>query len=327
MVRKAERTESTPARLRLGISTCLLGEEVRHDGGHKRDLFLLNGLGPYVEWVPVCPELEMGMGVPRDALRLVGDPEGPRLITIKTGIDHTAAMNRWAKERLGPLTEERLDGYVFKSKSPSCGVYRVRVYGKGGMPIRKGRGLFAAALMRLFPLLPIEEEGRLHDAALRENFIDRLYAYHRFRQVMEEEPKPRALVAFHTSHKLTVMSHDPRSSAELGRLVASAGKRKIPRLLKDYGALLMATLAKLATRRKHTNVLQHLMGYLKKDLDADDKSELVELLEDYRLGRVPLIVPITLLKHHIRRHEVPDWVHRQVYLNPYPEELMLRNQL
>ena len=313
--------------IRLGVSTCLLGEEVRYDGGHKLDQFLVNTLGRFVEWVSVCPEFEIGLGVPRESLRLVGDPEAPRLIAPKSGQDHTERMQTWARERLEELASVKLHGFIFKKDSPSSGLFRVRVYDQNGMPQRVGTGIFPREVMKRFPLLPLEEEGRLNDMPLRENFIERIFAYYRWMRLLEEDPTPGGLVRFHTAHKLTLMAHSPSHYQEMGRLVAQAGSLPWEELVETYGRLLMEGLGVLGTSGKHTNVLQHLMGFLKDALSREDKAELLGLIEDYRQGLVPLIVPLTLLQHHLRRHPVPDWVHQQVYLNPYPKELMLRNHV
>lgn len=313
--------------IRLGISTCLLGENVRFDGGHKQDLFLLKTLGRYVEWVPVCPEVEIGLGTPRESLRLIGGPEAPRLVAPKSGSDHTKTMQRWARDRLEELAGLNLHAYVLKKDSPSCGLFRVRVYGDKGMPVRTGQGIFARELVNRLPLLPVEEEGRLHDMRLRENFIERIFAYYRWTQVLDKNATPAGLVRFHTAHKLTVMAHSPRHQQEMGRLVAQAGSRSRDKIIATYGHLLMEALQVLGTPKKHANVLHHLMGYLKKALSSPDKNELLRLIDEYRRGLVPLVVPLTLFQHYFRRHPVPDWVHQQVYLNPYPKELMLRNHV
>lgn len=313
--------------IRLGVSTCLLGEKVRYDGGHKLDRFLVNTLGHYVEWVPVCPEVEIGLPTPRETLRLVGDPEAPRLVAPQSGQDHTERMQAWARDRLEQLAEVRLHGFVFKKNSPSSGLFRVKVYDEKGMPDRVGTGIFPREVMKRFPLLPLEEEGRLHDMHLRENFIDRVFAYYRWTRLLEENPTPGGLVQFHTAHKLTLMAHSPSHYQEMGRLVAQAGTLPWEELVETYGHSLMEGLKVMTTPGKHANVLQHLMGFLKDKLAGEDKAELLNLIEDYRKGLVPLIVPLTLLKHHLSRHSVPDWVHQQVYLHPYPKELMLRNHV
>ncbi len=313
--------------IRLGVSTCLMGENVRYDGGHKRDPFLIETLGQFVEWVPVCPEVEIGLPIPREAMHLQGDPDAPRLVTIRTGKDYTERMRTWARERLDELAEANLHGFVFKSRSPSSGLYRVKVYDQHGMPSRVGTGIFPSEVMRRFPLLPLEEDGRLHDMGLRENFIERLFVYYRWTCMLQERPAPGGLVAFHTAHKLTMMAHSPQHYQKMGRLVADAGTLPWPELRSRYGQLLMEGLEVMATTGRHVNVLQHLMGFLKEFLSKDDKAELLGLISDYQDGLVPLIVPLTLLKHHLSRYPVAHWVHQQVYLKPYPKELMLRNHV
>jgi uncharacterized protein YbgA (DUF1722 family)/uncharacterized protein YbbK (DUF523 family) len=312
-------------KVRLGVSACLLGEAVRYDGGHKRDAFLTETLGPFVEWVPVCPEVELGLGVPRDTLRLVGDARAPRLVVERTGDDLTAAMQRLAAARLEELAARPLDGYVLKRASPSCGLLRVRVYGRGGTPGAVGRGLFAAALVERFPALPVEEEGRLNDAALRENFIERIFAMARWRRFVAQRPRARDLVAFHAAQKLAVLAHSPAHYTRLGRLVARAGALTAA-LLDDYARLLMEALAVRATRARHVNVLQHLMGFFKTELDGDDRGELAAIIQEYRRGLLPLVVPITLVRHHARRLGL-GYLLQQVYLSPHPKELMLRNHV
>ena len=313
--------------IRLGVSRCLLGEKVRYDGGHKLDPFLVNTLGRYVEWVPVCPEVEIGLPIPRQSLRLVGDPQAPRLVAEKSGQDYTERMQTWARERLEQLAAVKLDGFVFKKNSPSSGLFRVRVYDQHGIPTRVGTGIFPREVMNRFPLLPLEEEGRLHDVRLRENFIERFFVYHRWRCLLEENPTPGGLVQFHTAHKLTMLAHSPSHYEQMGRLVAQAGALPWAEIADTYGHLLMEGLQRLGTPGKHANVIQHLMGFLKDSLASEDKAELLGLIKDYRQELVPLIVPLTLLQHHLRRHAVPDWVHQQVYLHPYPSELMLRNHV
>jgi uncharacterized protein YbgA (DUF1722 family)/uncharacterized protein YbbK (DUF523 family) len=300
---------------------------VRYDGGHKLDHFLVDILGRYVEWVPVCPEVEIGLPIPRESMRLVGDPEDPRFVAPRSGTDYTDRMKAWARERVEQLAALDLCGFVFKKDSPSSGLFRVKVYNEHGMAERTGTGLFAREVRRRFPLLPLEEEGRLNDMALRESFIERIFAYYRWTEMLKNDPTPGGLVRFHTAHKLTLMAHSIKHYQELGRLVARAGTIPWEELSATYGKLFMDGLALLGTRRKHVNVLQHLMGYLKKELSSDDKQELLGLIEDYRQELVPLIVPLTLLQHHLRRYPVPEWVHQQVYLHPYPKELMLRNHV
>jgi len=313
--------------IRVGVSSCLLGEEVRYDGGHKLDRYLVNTLGRFFEWVPVCPEVEMGLPTPRESMRLIGEPEAPRLIAPKSGTDYTEQMQAWARQRVEQLAEIKLHGFIFKKDSPSSGLFRVRVYNEHGMPQKVGTGMFPREVMKRFPLLPLEEEGRLNDMPLRENFIERVFAYYRWTELLENEPTPGGLVRFHTAHKLTLMAHSPVHYQEMGRLVAQAGSLPWDELSDTYGRQLMEGLQVLGKPGKHVNVMQHLMSFLKTHLSGEDKAELLALMEDYRQGLVPPIVPLTLLKHHLNRHPVPDWVHQQVYLNPYPKELMLRNHV
>ncbi len=317
--------EST-TRLRVGISACLLGQEVRFDGGHKRDRYITDTLGQFFEWVAVCPEVEMGLSTPRETLRLVGDAAAPRLVFAKTGEDQTAPMQTWTKVRLDALAKMHLSGYILKSDSPSCGMERVRVYRASGIPGKDGVGIFARALMERFPLLPVEEEGRLHDLPLRENFVERVFSYRRWRELIAGGLSRGKLVAFHTTHKLLLMAHSPKHYAELGRLVANAKAMSSRELEACYGELFMAALKVKATAKKQTNVMHHILGYFKRDLVAKDKAELVAVITDYHRGLVPLIVPLTLLKHHLARSPVP-YLQDQIYLNPHPKELMLRNHV
>jgi uncharacterized protein YbgA (DUF1722 family)/uncharacterized protein YbbK (DUF523 family) len=311
--------------LRIGISACLLGDEVRFDGGHKRDRFLTDTLGPFVEWVKVCPEVEMGLGTPRETLRLVAADGTLRLITTRTGIDHTDAMNAWSAERVGELADEQLSGYVLKKDSPSCGMARVKVYGLP-MPERSGRGLFATTLMERFPNLPVEEEGRLSDPRLRENFIERVFAYRRLRDIFAGPWTTGNLIRFHTAHKMSLLSHSTTAYQALGRLVAGARGQKPSALREAYESLFMSTMAKIATPARHTNVLQHMAGHLKRLIDADSKRELQGAIDEYRRGLVPLVVPLTLLRHYVRLHQVA-YLAGQTYLEAHPRELMLRNHV
>jgi uncharacterized protein YbgA (DUF1722 family)/uncharacterized protein YbbK (DUF523 family) len=312
-------------RLRIGISSCLLGDEVRFDGGHKRDAFLTQVLAPYVEWVRVCPEVEVGMGVPRETLRLVRVDGDTRMITTRTGIDHTDAMRAYAARRTGALAKLDLRGYVLKKDSPSCGMERVKVYG-GGAPTRTGVGTFAEILKARFPVLPIEEEGRLTDPVLRENFIERVFAYDRLRELFDGRWTRASLIAFHTAHKMALLAHSTTAYQALGRLVAAAPDMPRAELQREYEQQFMRTLSTPATPKRHTNVLMHMAGHLKTKLDPASKGELAGCIDDYRRGLVPLIVPLTLLRHHVRSHAV-GYLAGQTYLEPHPRELMLRNHV
>lgn len=313
-------------RIRLGISSCLLGNKVRYDGGHTLDHFLVDTLGNYVDWVPVCPEVECGMPVPREAMRLVGDPANPRLVTIRSNKDHTTRMLRWAKKKVRELDAEDLCGFVFKSRSPSSGMRGVKIYTEDGIPGATGSGLFAKAFMEAFPLLPVEDEGRLHDPGLRENFIERIFVFQRWREYVTEDGSPGGLVAFHTEHKYLIMAHSLKHYSLLGRMVATAKRSRRSELLTGYFMALMEGLQVPATAKKNANVLLHMAGYFKDDLSADEKKELLGVITDYRGGLVPLIVPITLLRHYVRKYR-EEYLEQQHYLNPHPQELMLRNHV
>jgi uncharacterized protein YbgA (DUF1722 family)/uncharacterized protein YbbK (DUF523 family) len=318
--------EMTPALLRLGISRCLLGDEVRFDGGHKKDNFLTEVLGRHVEWVPVCPEVEAGLGTPREAMRLMGDRQHPRLVTIKSGRDHTGAVASMTAHRVQELEELGLSGYVFKKDSPSCGMERVRIYNEHGLSVRNGVGLFARAFIEQFPLIPVEEEGRLCEPALRENFIERVFCYRRWQDLVQSGMTRQALVQFHTIHKYLLLAHHPQQYQALGRLVGQAHQHRPKELAHRYGELFMKALAVKATVRKHVNVLQHILGYFKHRLGAQEKTELLGVIGDYHHRLTPLVVPLTLIKHYVQIFDV-GYVRDQVYLNPHPKELMLRNHV
>lgn len=309
--------------LKLGISTCLLGENVRWNGGHKLDRYLKDTLGQFVKFVPVCPEVEAGFGVPRESLRLVGDPEAPRLVTFKTKEDKTETMLKWARERVKALEAEDLCGFIFKSGSPSSGMTRVKVYNDKGMPHKKGVGLFAREFMARFPLIPVEDDGRLHDPAIRENFIERVFALRRWRRMLSEKRTLGGLVDFHGCHKLLILSHSPKHAKDLGKMVGHGKNRPVKDLFQEYESGLMAALRLKSTIRKNMNVLQHIMGYFKKQITGDEKQELLEIFDQYYNGLVPLIVPLTLVNHYVRKYDQP-YLKQQTYLNPHPAELKLR---
>lgn len=312
-------------RLSIGVSSCLLGQEVRYDGAHKRDRYLTDVLGDYCEFVPICPEVGIGMGIPRPPIRLVERDGALRVLGVREpDVDVTDDLAAYVGKVADKIAE--LDGYVFKRASPTCGVWRVKVYGEGGMPSPTGRGAFAAGVLERWPNLPVEEEGRLNDPVLRENFIERIFVYRRWRALRGAGMTAGALVDFHTNHKLVVMAHNQAAYRRMGQLVAQAGQDGLPARVEAYEAELMSALTRRATRRSHTNVMQHLAGYLKRALDAGDKAELHSVIGDYHQGLVPLVVPLTLFRHHFRRHPHP-FVERQVYLRPHPAELMLRNHV
>lgn len=313
-----------PEKIRIGISSCLLGAMVRYDGGHQLDRYLRDTLGAYFEYVPVCPEVELGLPTPRDTLRLVEQDDGPHLVFSRSGEDLTDRMQAWAARRVAELEQDNLCGFIFKAKSPSSGMERVKIYDRNGVPAKQGVGVFARTFMTHFPLLPVEEDGRLHDIHLRENFIECVFTLKRWRDLLAEGLTPAGLVKFHTGHKLLLLSHSPELYRELGKLVAQAGKRPVDELAGAYQVLLMKALRLHATVRKQVNVLHHLLGYFKRQLSADEKQEALELIEHYRAGHVPLLAPLTLINHYVRKYREP-YLAGQVYLHPHPVELQLRN--
>jgi uncharacterized protein YbgA (DUF1722 family)/uncharacterized protein YbbK (DUF523 family) len=313
-------------KIRLGVSSCLLGEKVRFDGGHKLDRFLTETLGRFVEFVPVCPEVEMGLPTPRETLRLVGEPEAQRLVFSKSGEDITEAMTAWAQARVTELEKEDLCGFVFKSKSPSSGMERVKLYDRNGVPNKQGVGLFAQAFMAHLPLLPVEEDGRLHDPRLRENFIESIFVMKRWRDALTGGMTRGKLVDFHTRHKLLMLSHSTDIYRQMGKLVAGTDQLADRELFECYLALLVKGLRLRTTVPKHVNVLQHVLGYFKKMLSADEKQEVLSIIGSYRARQLPLIVPITLLNHFVRKYD-QTYLKQQVYLNPHPAELQLRNHV
>jgi uncharacterized protein YbgA (DUF1722 family)/uncharacterized protein YbbK (DUF523 family) len=313
-------------KISLGVSACLLGQAVRYDGGHKRDTFISGTLAEYMEYLPICPEMAIGLGVPRPPIRLVGDPLRPRARGIQDPtLDVTERLEQFAERTMPTLAH--ISGYLLKKDSPSCGMERVKVYGEsGGTPVRKASGIFARVLQQHWPLLPIEEEGRLNDAVLRENFINRVFIFHSWQQLTAQRLTAKALLDFHTQHKYLAMAHSQAAYQRLGRLLSNLSKTDLEALGTAYITELMGTLKRRVTRQRHANVLQHLMGYLKKRIDGGDKAELLAHIAAYRRGEIPLIVPITMLKHYLRRH--PDaYLQQQSYLSPHPEKLGLRNAL
>ncbi len=313
-------------RIKLGISACLLGENVRYDGGHKLDWYLTDTLGQYVEYLPVCPEVEFGLGVPREPMHLGGEPDTPRLVTVRTKRDVTARMIHWARKRVIDLGKENLWGFIFKSSSPSCGMERVKVYSEREMPVKKGVGIFARILISHFPLLPVEDEAGLHDPKLRENFIERIFTLKRWREVLERKKSRGDIVDFHTRHKFLILSRSPRHYQTMGRLAAKAKDLSLKELYQEYQALLMESLNLRTSPKKNANVLQHLMGYFKDELSCDEKRELTGTIDLLRKGHLPLIVPITLIKHYASKYGQP-YLKQQVYLNPHPLALQLRNHV
>ncbi|MEZ5064281.1 MAG: DUF523 and DUF1722 domain-containing protein [bacterium] len=321
-------TQGDPSEeIRVGISACLLGDPVRFDGGHKRDRFLEGTLSEFFRFIRVCPEVDIGLGVPRESLRLVrmkGDH--PRLLATKSGTDHTTTMEEYARAKVDELRKLDLSGYLLKRSSPSCGMERVKVYDDHGAPARDGVGVFARVLKERWPELPVEEEGRLHDPRLRENFIERVFGFHRVTTFFAGDWNLGGLVRFHTAEKYLLLSHEPEGYSELGRLVANAKGRDPEEIAAEYRARYLAALAVPATPNKHINVLQHMLGYLRDVATPEARAELHGAVEDYRQGYVPLVVPVTLLQHYVRIHGI-EYLRGQRYLEPHPKELMIRNHV
>lgn len=309
----------------IGISACLLGQPVRYNGNDKRDDFIVDKLGKYFDWLSVCPEVEMGLGVPRESMRLISRRGEIALVTTK-GLDHTSGMREYARKKVRTLARANLRGFLLKKNSPSCGMEKVKVYDENGSPFNSGEGLFAAELKANFPNLPIEEEGRLANPKFRENWIERVFAYDRLQAFWRTPWRTGGLVDFHTRHKLTLLAHSPEDYRRLGRLVAGAKGRDREKLRAEYESEFMGAMKKIATPGKHANVLYHVIGWFKKTVDASDRRELQGHIEDYQAGSVPLVVPLTMIIHYIRRHKI-DYLLEQSYLDPHPKELALRSQI
>jgi len=315
-----------PSRPRIGVSSCLLGNTVRFDGGHKRQAFLMDELAAYVDWVPVCPEVEVGLGVPRETLRLLEGPAGDaRLVGNVSGTDLTERMNRWAEERVTALAALNLNGYILKKDSPSCGIERVRIYSPtpGSQPKRSGAGLFANVLRQRLPALPLTEEGWLLDAGRRESFLSRLFTHHRLQHALADNAR-QSVVQAHSAHKFLYMAHSPRGQHALGRIVARLKDLSPTEMVPTYVAGAMDLLAHVATRGKHANVLQHILGFFKDVLSPPEKTEILALIDEFREGMHTLAVPLSLLVHHLRRHELGGWLAEQVYFEPFPKQLGFR---
>jgi len=315
--------------IRIGVSSCLLGDRVRYDGGHKQDHFLTDVMGPQVEWVPVCPEFEMGLGVPREPIQLERKKGEMRLVSIETHADHTQTMRRWAKQRLRELSRENLSGYILKSRSPSCGMERVQIHEPNGARAGIGRGLYAKALIERFENLPIEEERRLTNPKQRENFIERVFAYRRLRQLFDKRWKNRDVVEFHTQHELLLMAHSPRLYRELGRLMARIAKHPRKDFRQQYESLFMQAMRARTTRGHHAKVLRRMAGYLTEYVNSAQREKLTRLIEDYRQGLAPLSTPLAVIRSLVRRLGLDylslDYLNDQFYLNPHPKEVVLRD--
>lgn len=316
--------ETSP--ITIGVSACLLGQKVRYDGGHKHNRYLTDVLADYFTLVEVCPEAEVGMGIPRETVRLEGDLDSPRMVAPRSGKDWTAKMNAYSRKRSRELGAEDFSGFVFKKNSPSCGLFRVSVMQENGQPLAKGRGLFAAEFTRRFPLVPCEEEGRLHDPRLRENFIERVFAFHRVKAVFDGRWKRGDVVAFHSREKYFLLAHSPKHYKSLGQLVAAIAQHQPAEFREKYLEQYMEALAVKATPSRHVNAMQHIAGHLRDEIGPEELERIHQLIQDYRAGLLPLVVPVTLLRHYIELLELP-YVKDQVYLNPHPKELMLRNHV
>ena len=310
----------------LGISACLVGQKVRYNGEHKRSSYCMNQLSKHFQFKPVCPEVGIGMGTPRAPIRLVGNIDGYRVKgTDDPELDVTDQLYQYGQDRAWELSD--ISGYILMQKSPSCGMERVKVYHANGHPLGKGEpGMYAKALMETNPLLPVEEEGRLHDPVLRENFISRVFAYHRWHRDVVSNPSYQAVEQFHALHKYILMAHDPQNYSELGRIVAQGKKVSLENLMSEYFSLFMTVMKLKANRKSHTNVMLHLLGYLKRSVSGEDRQQILQLIEEYRQGILPLVAPMSLLRHFIKRHG-SDYIKNQYYLMPHPEELGLRNSI
>ncbi|MBF7730545.1 YbgA family protein [Pseudomonas sp. N040] len=319
-------THAHSLRPKIAISACLLGHEVRYNGGHKASALCRDALARHFDFVPLCPEVAIGLGTPREPIRLVGDAAAPRAVgTLNRERDVTAQLAAYGREMAAGHAE--ICGYIFMQQSPSCGVERVKVYQDNGSPAdRSGRGIYANAFCSARPDLPVEEDGRLNDPVLRENFLTRVYAYARWQELLRSGLTRHALITFHASYKYQLMANHPQQYRELGRLLGNLGQQDPGDIGPRYFSLLMAALKKNATRRTHSNVLQHISGYLRPALSDDERQEIHQLIKQYRTGIVPLVVPLTLLKHHFRRNPQP-YIALQAYMQPHPEDLSLRNAL
>lgn len=312
-------------KIKIGISDCLLGAKVRYNGGHKRDGFICDVLSEFFDFVAICPEVGAGLGIPRPAIRLIGDPDNPQAVFSDDATKNvTKKLEDYSRKRLKQFKD--VSGFILKNRSPSCGMERVKVYNAKNFPEMKGTGVFAKILLDAFPNLPIEEEGRLCDPILRENFLERIFVYKRWQEMLASRVTPAKLVEFHTIHKYSIMSHSAKHFRELGRMIAKIDKKNLKGFCDNYITLLMQALKVKSTRKKHRNVLEHLLGYLKKQLNTEQKQELLECLDQYSNETIPLIVPITLFRHYFRFYP-NEYVSNQTYLNPYPKEFRLRNRI
>ena len=311
--------------IKVGVSSCLCGNPVRHDGSAKKNAYLLDTLGRYFELTPYCPEAGAGLGVPRPTLRLKRFEYEVRLVETKDqDADHTAEMDAWMDANIPEMAG--LTGYVLKHSSPSCGMQRVKLYDHNNIPKKEASGLFAARLMATYPNLPVEEEGRLNDPILRENFIQRVFVYHRWQQTLADGLSVASLMEFHKRHKLMLLAHDEVVYRKLGPMIASVNKDNLDDIADIYIARMMHSLTQRSTRKRHTNVLMHIFGFLKNKLGSEVKAEILDILDRYRQGFVPLVVPMTMIRHYLKQYP-HSYMDSQYYLEPYPDDLMLRNEV
>jgi uncharacterized protein YbgA (DUF1722 family)/uncharacterized protein YbbK (DUF523 family) len=312
--------------IRIAISHCLLGKNVRYDGMHKLDRYLVQTYGNYFEWVPFCPEAESGMGIPRERMRLEGPFDNPRLIARPSRTDKTDQLMDWSIPKVESMGNDDLCGIIFKKGSPSCGLYQIRPFEpERQMPSTQGGpGLFAREFVKRHPNIPMEEEGRLHDAILREVFVEKVFVYHRWKKSVLNSNSPKDLIKFHEIHKYQLMARSQKMLKDLGQCVAGVTQDNVLERKEAYFKLLMETISLKPSIKKNRNTMTHVMGYFKKQLSTDEKDELLDVIEQYANKLVPLIVPITLLKHYVRKYQQP-YLLEQTYLEPHPKELMIRN--
>lgn len=310
-------------RIKIGVSACLLGNKVRYDGGHKLDRFLTDTFGKFVEYVPVCPEAECGLPIPREPMNLYGAMENPKMITVKTRIDLTGKMRSWCNKRLIEIASENLSAYILKSKSPSCAMTGLKIYDEEGGAAGRGSGIWAKMLMDRFPVLPVIDEALIHDLDQREMFVERIFVFQRWRDLISSKPGIGKLVDFHAAHKYLILSHSPDIYRKLGRIAATAKGKPFKDVQVEYFELLQKAMSLKATIKKNVNVLQHLIGYFKKRISAEEKQAFQNIIEQYTHGRVPLIVPLTIINHYVVKYG-ESYLAGQHYLNPQAIELKLR---
>jgi uncharacterized protein YbgA (DUF1722 family)/uncharacterized protein YbbK (DUF523 family) len=308
--------------IKVGISSCLLGDKVRYDGGHKQSRYCQNVLDKYFDFQKFCPEMAIGLGTPRKTIRLIKDEERIRLVASDESFDVTDEMEKYAQETSATLSH--LSGYILCAKSPTCGMERVTLYQAGtNNGSKDGVGMFAAQIMKDHPLLPVEEEGRLNDTLLRDNFVTRVFAYHQWQCLVENGLTMANMISFHAQHKYLLMAHNPALYYKLGPMLGGSNDKTVQEIADEYIVLFMDVLATLPTRKSHSNTLAHLQGYFKRHLNSDQRVDLASNIDKYRQGLLPLMAPLTLINHYLVLYPDPYLV-QQVYLHPHPDELKLR---